>query len=128
MRVLLDTHVLLWPLTDDRRLPERAREIIADTDNFVHVSAACLWEIAIKHGLGKGSMPVAPRAALTWCLEVGYRTLAITAAHAIAVHALPALHRDPFDRFMIAQAQCEPMRLITHDAQVARYDPSIVLV
>ena len=128
MRVLLDTHVLLWALTDDRRLPERAREIIADTDNLVYVSAACLWEIAIKHGLGKGSMPVAPQPALTWCLEAGYRTLAITAAHAVAVHALPALHRDPFDRIMVAQALYEPMRLITHDEHVARYDPSIVFV
>lgn len=128
MRVLLDTHVLLWALTDDGRLPERARGLIADPDNTVYVSAACLWEIAIKHALGKGNMPVAPEPALRWCLEAGYGTLALTATHAVAVHALPALHRDPFDRIMVAQALCEPMYLITHDEQVAKYDPSIVLV
>ena len=128
MHVLLDTHVLLWALADDDRLSERARHLIADTDNTVHVSAACLWEIAIKHALGKGNMPLAPEPALRWCREAGYGILAITAAHAVAVHSLPAHHRDPFDRIMVAQALCEPMRLITHDEQVAKYDPSIVLV
>ena len=75
MRVLLDTHVLLCALTDDDRLSERARDLIADPENTVHVSAACLWEIAIKHALGKGNMPVAPEPTLQWCREAGYGTL-----------------------------------------------------
>ena len=128
MRVLLDTHILLWALTDDDRLPERARDTIADLDNTVHVSTACFWEIAIKRALGKRGMPVAPEPTLRWCYQAGYVPLAITAAHAVAIYALPPLHRDPFDRIMVAQALCEPMRLITHDAQVAEYDSSIVLV
>ena len=128
MRVLLDTHIVLWALTDDRRLTEKARELIIDPGNTVHVSAACVWEIAIKHGLGRGNMPIGPEPAMAWCLESGYRMLSVSAEHAAAVHTLPAHHQDPFDRIMVAQALREPMRLLTHDAQVARYDPSILLV
>ncbi len=128
MRLLLDTHVLLWALVEDERLSKTARELIVDPDNSIHVSAACFWEIAIKHALGRGNMPIGPAPALAWCREAGYRTLSVSAAHAIAVHDLPALHADPFDRVLVAQALREPMRLITHDALVASYDPSIIRI
>ncbi len=128
MRVLLDTQVLLWALVDDARLSAAARELITDSDTSVHVSAACFWEIAIKHALGRGNMPIGPAPALGWCRKAGYRTLSVSAEHAIAVHDLPALHADPFDRILVAQAIREPMRLITHDATVASYDASIIRV
>lgn len=126
--MLLDTHILLWALVDDERLSEPARELITDPGNSIHVSAACLWEIAIKHALGRGSMPVAPRPVLAWCRESGFVSLPVTAEHAVAVHALPPLHADPFDRVLVAQALSEPMRLVTHDAAVASYDASIMRV
>jgi PIN domain nuclease of toxin-antitoxin system len=94
----------------------------------VWVSSASLWEIAIKHALGKGDMPISGEQALAWFRESGYRLLAIEPEHAVAVEGLPLLHADPFDRLLVAQAMTEPMRLLTHDPQVAAYSDSIVRV
>lgn len=85
------------------------------------VSVAILWEIAIKHSLGRGDMPVSARDAAGYFGESGFRLLAIQPEHALAVENLPPLHADPFDRLLVAQALVEPMRLLTHDAAVARY-------
>ncbi len=128
MRLLLDTHVALWALLDDARLPERARELIADEDNAVHVSAASVWEIAIKHSLHRGDMPLSGAAALRWFRRAGYTLLDIKAEHAAAVEKLPPHHADPFDRLLVAQALTEPLRLVTHDETVARYSNLIELV
>ena len=128
MRVLLDTHVALWALTDDARLPPVARRLIADPRSEVWVSAASVWEITIKYRLGRGDMPISGDQALQWFNAAGYAVLAISAAHAAATEDLPALHADPFDRLLVAQALAEPLRLITHDRAVAAYSDSVILV
>ena len=128
MRLLLDTHVALWALLDDPRLPERARALIADEDNSLHVSAASVWEISIKHALQRGDMPLSGEAALRWFRRAGYALLDITPEHAAAVEKLPPHHADPFDRMLVAQALTEPLRLLTRDAAVARYSNAIELI
>ncbi|MBU2533385.1 MAG: type II toxin-antitoxin system VapC family toxin [Alphaproteobacteria bacterium] len=131
MRVLLDTHVALWAITDDARLPTRAREVIVDTANDVIISAASIWEIAIKHALARGlptDMPVGAPEAVRYFRASGFTLLALTADHASAVAALPRIHRDPFDRMLVAQALHEPLRLITHDDVLARYGDTVMLV
>jgi PIN domain nuclease of toxin-antitoxin system len=125
---LLDTHIALWALTDDARLSAGARALIEDPANQVAVSAASVWEIAIKHGLGRGDMPVSGAAALDWFRQAGYDLLPVTPDHAAAVEALPDHHRDPFDRLLIAQATSEPMRLITRDPLVALYGGAVIQV
>ena len=128
MNLLLDTHVALWAIADSRKLPDRARTLIESPTSTIWISAATIWEIAIKHALGKRGMPVSGTDALGYFKESGYRILPIKAEHACAVETLPALHADPFDRILIAQALTEPMRLLTHDATLARYDGSIIEV
>ena len=128
MNLLLDTHIALWAIADSPRLAAEARRLIESPRSTVWVSAASVWEIAIKHSLGRGDMPVSGEAALGWFRESGYRLLAIEAEHAAAVGTLPAHHADPFDRLIVAQALVEPMRLLTHDATVARYSDTVILV
>lgn len=131
MRLLLDTHILLWALLDDARLPRKARELILDPAAEVCVSAASIWEIAIKRSFAKGrpdDMPITGAQGLGWCREAGYTITPVTAEHAAAVGSLPHLHRDPFDRMLVAQALHEPMRLLTHDPAVKAYDAGIILV
>ena len=128
MNFLLDTHVALWAITDDARLTAKARDLILAPRATVWISACSLWKIAIKHGLGQDDMPVSGQAAFDYFRQAGYRFLAIEPEHALAVETLPAHHQDPFDRLLIAQALVEPMRLITHDATVASYGDTIVLV
>ncbi|MBP6900110.1 MAG: type II toxin-antitoxin system VapC family toxin [Burkholderiaceae bacterium] len=126
MNLLLDTHVALWAISDSPRLPPKARELLVSAKTTVWVSAASVWEIAIKHGLGRGDMPVSAQDALRYFQDSGYRILAIEAEHAAAVEQLPSHHSDPFDRILIAQALVEPMRLMTHDTLVARYSDTII--
>jgi PIN domain nuclease of toxin-antitoxin system len=128
MNVLLDTHIALWAITDSPRLPSRARDLISAPTSTVWVSAASVWEISIKHSLGRGDMPVSGSDAIRYFEESGYRLLSVAPEHAAAVEELPAYHQDPFDRLLVAQALLEPMRLITHDPQVGRYSDTIVLV
>ena len=126
MRLLLDTHVALWAIADDPRLSAAARLLIDAPANEVVVSAVSVWEIAIKHSLGRGDMPISAAQALAFFQEAGYSLLAVSAAHAVAVEALPPIHADPFDRLLVAQALHEPLRLLTHDAAVAQYGGSII--
>lgn len=125
MNVLLDTHVALWAITDSPRLSTKARELILTPRAAIWVSSASIWEIAIKHALGRGDMPVSAKAALGYFRAAGYQILAIEPEHAAGVEDLPLHHQDPFDRLLVAQALLEPMRLLTHDEQVARYSDSI---
>ncbi|HTY50523.1 MAG TPA: type II toxin-antitoxin system VapC family toxin [Steroidobacteraceae bacterium] len=126
MNLLLDTHVALWAITDSSKLPKKARELIESHSASIWISAASIWEIAIKHGLDRRDMPVSSRDAMEYFRESGYRFLPVAAEHAVAVEALPDHHRDPFDRMLVAQALIEPMRLMTHDAVVARYSDTIL--
>jgi len=128
LNLLLDTHVALWAITDSPKLPAQARELIQAPRSTVWVSAANIWEIAIKHSLGRGDMPVSGQDALRYFQESGYRFLPVEAEHAAAVEALPMHHQDPFDRILIAQAQLEPMRLMTHDQTVALYSDTIIRI
>ena len=128
MNLLLDTQVSLWAITNSPKLPASARELIASPRATVWISAASIWEIAIKHGLGRGDMPVSGQDALRYFRDSGYRFLAIEPEHAAAVADLPAHHADPFDRMLVAQARIEPMRLLTHDPVVAKYGEGIVEV
>jgi PIN domain nuclease of toxin-antitoxin system len=126
LNLLLDTHVALWAITDSPKLPKKAREMIESSKSSVWISAATVWEIAIKHSLGRGDMPVSSQDALGYFRESGYRFLPVEPEHAAAVEDLAAHHADPFDRILVAQALVEPMRLITHDPMVARYSDTII--
>jgi PIN domain nuclease of toxin-antitoxin system len=131
MRLLLDTHIAIWMILDDPQLSTRARALTMAPANEVHVSAASLWEIAIKHTLnrhGRADMRFSRRQALLYFKLPRFRMLAITDDHTIAVETLPLLHGDPFDRLIVAQALAEPMRLLTHDKAVAAYSDTIVAV
>ena len=122
MRLLLDTHVFLWAAGEPEELAEPARSAIADTENEVYVSTAVAWEITIKTALGKLKVPGGPA---TWfparIRALGFDGLPILPEHALAVGALPDLHRDPFDRILVAQAQLEGMQLVTRDPEIQKY-------
>lgn len=119
MNLLLDTHVLLWWLDNPGQLSEAAREAIACSTNVVYVSAVSAWEMVIKKALGKLDAPENLGEVLREC---HFTPLPITVAHALAVQALPILHRDPFDRMLVAQALAEGMTIVTRDPQVLRYN------
>ncbi len=127
MRALLDTHIFLWWISDDRQLTPRVREIIGDVDNDLYLSAASGWEMAIKAALGKLRLPKEINAFLHEQLAVNAITaLPVQMNHALHVYTLPAHHRDPFDRLLIAQAQLENMPIITSDAQIAKYSVKVL--
>jgi PIN domain nuclease of toxin-antitoxin system len=130
MRLLLDTHIALWAVTDDLRLSEAARALIVEPANEVFVSVAAIWEIAIKQAVRRSvsAMPVSAATALVDFLAAGFQMLDIIPAHVLAWEALPGLHRDPFDRIMVAQALSTPLRLLTRDTKVAAYSDTIIVV
>ncbi len=128
MRLLLDTHIAIWALTDDARLSPQARSLIEAPDNLVFVSAVTVWEIAIKHALGRFGVPFSGSDAVQYFTQAGYEWLDIRPAHTAATETLPPLHADPFDRLLVAQALTEPLRLLTHDAALAPYSDTIMLV
>ena len=121
MKLLLDTHLLLWAAGMPERLPAQARLLIERPETELIVSAASLWEVAIKSGLGRTDFSVDPRLLRRGLLENGYAELDVTGAHATAVDLLPPIHKDPFDRILVAQAQIEGLTLLTTDEIVARY-------
>lgn len=128
MNLLLDTHIALWAITDNAKLSERARSLIQAPKTAVWVSVTSLWEIAIKHSLGRKQMPLSAHDAMRYFRESGYQFLEIEAEHAAMVEELARHHQDPFDRIIIAQALYEPMRLMTRDATVALYSDLIIKV
>lgn len=126
MRLLLDTHVLLWSLADPRRLPELVRDAIEAGDNEVLFSAASIWEVAIKSQLPRTDFGVDAATIIHAARETRFTELAISAEHAAAVAALPLHHKDPFDRLLIGQALTEPARLVTADKALAAYSNDLV--
>lgn len=128
MNLLLDTQIALWALTDSPRLSDKARTLLLNPDATLYFSAASVWEIAIKHRLARGDMPVSGADAASLFREAGYVELPVTAAHAAATEELPGHHADPFDRLLVAQALREPLRLLTHDRQLLAYGGSIEFV
>lgn len=121
MKFLLDTHLLLWAAERLDLLPDAARALMGDSNNDLLFSAASLWEVAIKHGLGRADFEVEPCALRRGLLDGGYGELVMTSAHAVAIASLPPIHRDPFDRMLIAQAMVEGITLLTSDQVVAQY-------
>lgn len=121
MKLLLDTHLLLWAAGEPDKLSERARTLIDDQNNILVFSAASLWEVTIKVGLGRADFLVDPYLLRRGLLENGYEELPINSQHALAVRQLPDVHRDPFDRILVAQAMVEGLLLLTHDPLVQAY-------
>lgn len=121
MKLLLDTHLLLWAAGSPGQLPAAARALLEDPHNELLFSAASLWEIAIKRGLGRPDFQVDARVLRRGLLDNGYQELAIGSEHAVSIDSLPPLHKDPFDRMLVAQATVEGITLLTADTWVAQY-------
>ena len=121
MKLLLDTQLLLWAAGQPERLPIGARAAIDDTRNQLTFSAASLWEVAIKSGLGRADFRADARLLRRGLLDNGYDELAITSEHAVAIANRPPIHKDPFDRMLVAQSAVEGILLLTADPIVAQY-------
>lgn len=128
MKLLLDTHLLLWAAGEPDKLSVRARSLMEDQNNDLVFSAASLWEVTIKAGLGRADFQIDPHLLRRGLIENGYEELPITGQHALAVGQLPDVHRDPFDRILVAQATVEGLLLLTHDPLVQAYPGPIEAV
>ena len=126
MKLLLDTHLILWAASSPERLSKKALDLLSDNENELFFSAANLWEITIKNGLGRADFKVDVSVLRRGLLDNGYSEIAITSQHAIAVSGLPDIHRDPFDRVLVAQAITEGITLLTADKLVAQYSGPII--
>ncbi len=122
MKLLLDTHAMIWAFAEPEKLPPKARAAVEDTRNDVWVSSATTWEVTIKHALGRMPLPTSPAVYLAARIaHYGFKELPISVAHTLAVAGLPNHHRDPFDRMLVAQAQVEGLTLVSVDPQIAKY-------
>ena len=121
MRLLLDTHLLVWAMGDPERLPAGCAAMLEDPSNSLVFSVASLWELVIKQALGRPDFNLEPSLLRQALLGGGWQELPIEASHALAVSQLPPLHRDPFDRLLLAQAQVEGLLLLTADSQLSLY-------
>lgn len=121
MKLLLDTHLLLWAAGQPRRLSKQARTLIDNPDNELLFSAASLWEVAIKRSLGRDDFKVDGRLLRRGLLDNGYTELPIISDHVVATESLPMIHKDPFDRILVAQATVEGVTLLTVDTLVSQY-------
>jgi PIN domain nuclease of toxin-antitoxin system len=128
MRLLLDTHVLLWALDEPARLGWRIRDLLEDPTNEVLFSAASIWEIAIKVRLGRADFLISPEGIAKSAQATGFIELPVYAVTASRVADLPLHHRDPFDRLLVAQAMAEPARFYTADAQLAPYSELVTVI
>lgn len=128
MKLLLDTRLLLWAAGHPERLSQAASTLIESADHELMFSAASLWEIAIKEGLGRADFQVDARLLRRGLLDHGYQELCIASNHTVAIKDLPPIHKDPFDRLLIAQATVEGITLLTADLLVAQYPGPIQLV
>ena len=134
MNLLLDTHLLIWALNEDERLPERARQLILDPTNAIYYSAVSVWEIAIKHAIRPDNVSFTGRELSEFCQEAGFTSLPVRDRHVFALETLSRTegappHHDPFDQMLIAQAKAENMTLLTHDALLPYYgEPCVVFV
>ena len=128
MKLLLDTHILLWSAGQPDKLSDKARSLLLDTSNVLFFSAASIWEIVIKRGLGRDDFRVDPLRLRKQLVINDYEEIGVSSDHAIAVDILDGLHKDPFDRILIAQARTEGMLLVTSDFQISQYGDGIMLV
>ena len=126
MKILLDTHLLLWAAADE--LPPAAARYIEDQANTLLFSPASLWEIVIKRGLGRADFVVNPASLYSGLLSAGYQELPVTGRHALLISTLPPLHKDPFDRMLLAQAASEGIPFLTSDSLLSQYSGSVIFV
>lgn len=127
MKLLLDTHILLWAASDPQRLPAKMCALIDDEENELFFSAASIWEIVIKNRLGRTDFVVDPRIFRTALVDHGYQEVPILCEHVLFVHDLLPLHKDPFDRILVAQSSIEGMGLLTVDPMVIDYGGTVIL-
>ena len=128
MTLLLDTHLLLWAAGYPGRLSSKSRGLLSNPTTELMFSTACIWEVVIKNALGRSDFRVEPQQLRDGLIQNGYHELVIRSEHVLAVSLLPLIHKDPFDRILIAQAQVENVTLLTTDDQVARYPGPIQAV
>lgn len=128
MKLLLDTHLLIWASESAKQVPRGARALMSAPGNELLSSVASLWEVAIKRRLNRPDFQVDPRMLRRGLIDNGYLELPIFSEHAVAINALPPIHKDPFDRLLIAQATVEGITLLTDDAMVAKYPGPVRLV
>jgi PIN domain nuclease of toxin-antitoxin system len=128
MKILLDTHVLLWVAGDPKQLSVQAKKLLEDPQNQLYFSAASLWEISIKNKLGRTDFKVDLPVLRRNLLDYGFEEIAINSAHTMAIEALPNIHKDPFDRMLIAQTIVEGITLMTADSAVAEYPVAVLKV
>jgi len=132
MRILLDTHILLWALSNDEKLPEKAKELIKNEENEIYYSVISLWEVEIKHLAHPDIMPVSAEEIADYCEQSGYKRVIIKEIHVFAMKELKREknaqpHKDPFDRMLICQADVENMVFITHDSLISCYNKPCIL-
>jgi PIN domain nuclease of toxin-antitoxin system len=128
MKLLLDTHLLLWAAGQQNRLSAAALKLIDDPANELLFSAASVWEVAIKRGLGRSDFQADPRLLRRGLLDNGYGELPILSDHVVAIDSLPPIHKDPFDRLLVAQAMVEGITLLTADSLMAQYRAPVRMV
>jgi len=128
LKLLLDTHLLLWAAGDPNQLSKQARQLIDSPENELIFSAASIWEVAIKRGLGRPDFKVDARLLRRGLLDNGYSELPIVSDHVVATESLPPIHKDPFDRVLVAQATVEGITLLTTDSVVSQYPGPIKIV
>ncbi len=128
MKLLLDTHLLLWAAGNPEKLSDTARKILLDESNKLYFSSASIWEIVINRGLGRDDFRVDPQRLRRLLVVNGYTEVPVQSDHALGVEQLPKLHKDPFDRILIAQARGEGMLLITVDSEVEKYGDGVLAV
>ncbi len=128
MKLLLDTHIVLWAAGQPEKLSESARTLLTTPENGLFFSVASMWEIVIKRGLGREDFKVNPRRLRKMLIANGYTELSVDAEHVFTVETLPLLHKDPFDRLLLAQARTEGMLLLTVDVSVSQYKESVLAV
>lgn len=127
MKLLLDTHILLWAASEPQKLPVKIRQLIEDEENTLFFSAASIWEIVMKNGLGRSDFQIEPRMFRAALMDNGYLELPITSEHVLFVHDLPPLHKDPVDRILVAQSSIEGMALLTVDQAVIDYGGTVMI-
>ena len=121
MKYLVDTHLLIWTVLDSAKLPNRAKKILEEDDGEYYFSAASVWEIALKRQKHPERFPFTATEARDLFLAAGFIEQAVSSKHSAAVEDLPHIHGDPFDRLLVAQAQCDGMKLLTHDRMIVQY-------
>ena len=121
MQLLLDTHIFLWAITDDRRLSSNSLDLITTTASSVLLRYVSIWEIAIKHSLARSDMPISAAQAIQWAADSGFNLLPIKLPHLLCLEQLPLHHRDPFDRLLVAQSICESLTILSADRALKSY-------